>query len=312
MPRNPDGRDEEYRARRGPEAEFDRGRADYRPDDYERGHDRRGARPRPAYEYDERDVPRGGRRFGLRGDYDAYVYGRGDHYLDEEYYAGARGDDRPPRYEHPRGDYRERGDEDERRGSASYDSSGYAWREPAPRRPRRGATRSHLRCRDIMTRDVTVAARDTTLDEVARRMRDEDTGIIPVVEVAEATDEAIADQHRVPVGGTFSGGRLVGLITDRDIVVRALAEGRDARQVRAEEIMSTDLHTAMPNDRVIEVIRQMGDKQVRRIPIVDREGNLRGIISMADVALETEADRELAEAIEEISSGHSFWNRIFE
>jgi hypothetical protein len=55
----------------------------------------------------------------------------------------------------------------------------------------------------------------------------------------------------------------------------------------------------------------MGDKQVRRIPIVDRDGTLRGIISMADVALETEDDHELAEALEEISSGSTFWNRVF-
>jgi CBS domain-containing protein len=55
----------------------------------------------------------------------------------------------------------------------------------------------------------------------------------------------------------------------------------------------------------------MGDKQVRRIPVVDGGGNLRGIISMADVALETEEDRELADALEEISSGASFWSKIF-
>ncbi len=75
--------------------------------------------------------------------------------------------------------------------------------------------------------------------------------------------------------------------------------------------MTTDVHSAQPNDRVIDAIRKMGDKQVRRIPVVDRDGSLRGIISMADVALETEEDRELADALEEISSGSSFWNRMF-
>ncbi len=62
---------------------------------------------------------------------------------------------------------------------------------------------------------------------------------------------------------------------------------------------------------MIEVIRKMGDKQVRRIPVVDGSENLLGIISMADVALETEEDRELADALEEISSGSSFWSKIF-
>ncbi|HEX8687223.1 MAG TPA: CBS domain-containing protein, partial [Pyrinomonadaceae bacterium] len=168
----------------------------------------------------------------------------------------------------------------------------------------------HLRCRDIMTRDVTVAGRDTTLEEVARMMRDEDTGVIPVVEPGETNSDSVTEVQRVPAR-TQANGRLVGLITDRDIVIRALAEGQDARQVTAESVMTTDLHTVRPNDRVIEAIRRMGDKQVRRLPVVDREGNLRGIISMADIALETEADRELGEALEEISSGSSFWNRIF-
>ena len=165
-----------------------------------------------------------------------------------------------------------------------------------------------------MTRDVTVATRETTLQEVAQMMRDEDTGVIPVVEREDAPllasdvkpEEAPRINNRIR-----SNGRLVGLITDRDIAVRAVAEGRDTREVRAEEIMTDDLHSAHPNDRVIDAIRTMGDKQVRRIPVVDDKGNLRGIISMADVALETEEDQELADALEEISSGSSFWSKIF-
>jgi len=241
--------------------------------------------PPPRHEYDERDRPRGGRPFGLRGDYDTYAQGRGDFYRDE-YYTGRPTRPREQEYERERPPYeRER-----------------------PRR--RGATRSHLRCRDIMTRDVTVATRDTTLEEVARMMRDEDTGVIPVVEPGETSSDSVTEVQRVPAR-THSNGRLVGLITDRDIVIRSIAEGGDARSLRAEEVMTKDLHTVRPNDRVIEAIRKMGDRQVRRLPVVDREGALRGIISMADVALETEADRELAEALEEISSGSSFWNRIF-
>ena len=161
-----------------------------------------------------------------------------------------------------------------------------------------------------MTRDVTVAMRSTTLEEVARMMRDEDTGVIPVVEPGESASDSVTEVQRVPAR-TAANGKLVGLITDRDIVIRALAEGQDARQVTAESVMTKELHAVRPNDRVIEAIRKMGDKQVRRLPVVDREGNLRGIISMADIALETEADRELGEALEEISSGSSFWNRIF-
>ena len=165
-----------------------------------------------------------------------------------------------------------------------------------------------------MTRDVTVATRVTTLQQVAAMMRDEDTGVIPVVERA-APDQTDLAEVRPDLNRTQSNvvgnGKLVGLITDRDIVLRAIAEDKDARALRAEEIMTTDIHTAQPNDRVIDAIRKMGDKQVRRIPVVDRDGTLRGIISMADVALETEEDRELAEALEGISSGSSFWSKVF-
>jgi CBS domain-containing protein len=162
-----------------------------------------------------------------------------------------------------------------------------------------------------MTRDVTVATRETTLQEVAAMMRDEDTGVIPVVEIQDAQATEGTGGNGRSETRTKGNGRLVGLITDRDIVVRALAEGKDARTTRVEEVMTTDIHSAQPNDRVIETIRKMGDKQVRRIPVVDDQNNLRGIISMADVALETEEDRELADALEEISSGASFWSKIF-
>lgn len=269
-------------------------------------------RPPRGYEYDERGIPRGGRHRGLHGDYDNYVAGRGDYYRDE-YYTGRRPEEQDfarERGRENRREYRPESSEREygREGRGEYGREGLE-REYG-RGARRGAARSHLRCRDIMTRDVTVASRDTTLEEVARMMRDEDTGVIPVVEQGETPSDSVTEVQRV-LARTTANGKLVGLITDRDIVVRALAEGRDARTSRAEEVMTTDLHPVRPNDRVIEAIRKMGDKQVRRLPVVDREGNLRGIISMADIALETEADRELGEALEEISSGASFWNRIF-
>ena len=320
---------------------------DERDDDFygDRSRARRG-----GYDEDRNERERGGdeRRgdYGARGaggggrDYDDYGRRRsggygGDRedYRDERERGGYAGggrraegrdyDERPRRYE-----------EDDREGRSIFEEGRDFFRgrrSGGGGESRRGATRSHVRCRDIMTRDVTVATRDTTLEEVARLMKNEDTGVIPVVDRAEtpintrppgeAAATAAATGVDAPVGtslearrvnATIHGnGRLVGLITDRDIVVRAIAEGRDPRTTRAEEIMTEEVHTAHPNDRVIEAIRKMGDKQVRRIPIVDQDRTLRGIISMADVALETNDDRELAEALEEISSGSSFWNRIF-
>lgn len=180
----------------------------------------------------------------------------------------------------------------------------------------RGAVRSRLRCRDIMTKDVTVATVETSLQEVALMMRDDDTGIIPVVGLpdnqanAEGNASTAHEARRANV--RLQGhGVLLGLITDRDIVVRAVAEGKDLQTTLAADVMTKEVHTAHPNDRVIDAIRTMGDKQVRRIPVVGERGNLRGIISMADIALETEEDQELADALEEISSGSSFWNKIF-
>ena len=147
-----------------------------------------------------------------------------------------------------------------------------------------GAAR--VKCRDIMTSDLTTATPETSLAEVAALMRDGDIGSIPVVD----------------------GGKLVGIVTDRDIVVRAIADGKGAA-TPVTEAMTTEIFSVRPDDYVFEAIRMMGDKQVRRIPVVGESGELSGIIAIADIALETEDQREVAETMEEISSGSGFWKK---
>ena len=148
------------------------------------------------------------------------------------------------------------------------------------------APRSRLRCSEIMTRNVKTAAAGSSLGDVAAIMRDGDMGAVPVVD----------------------GGKLVGIVTDRDIVIRGVAEGAGP-ETPISNVMTRDLFSVKPDNFVFEAIRLMGDKQVRRLPVIDSNGELKGIIAMADVALETEDEREIAETLEEISSGSSFWSK---
>jgi CBS domain-containing protein len=140
-----------------------------------------------------------------------------------------------------------------------------------------------------MTPNVSTVTADMPLYDVAKRMRDGDIGVLPVIE-AET-------------------GKLVGIITDRDIVVRVIAEDKLVRETRVGDVMTKEVFTARPDDFAFEAIRLMGEKQVRRIPIIDDLGVLKGIVSMADVALEMEDEVEIAETLEEISSGKAFWNK---
>lgn len=149
-----------------------------------------------------------------------------------------------------------------------------------------GSGKARLRCSEIMTTDVKTVDRETPIREVAALMREADVGSLPVIE----------------------NGKLAGIVTDRDIVVRALAEGRDASSP-VGQAMTTDVFSVKPDDFVFEAIRLMGDKQVRRIPVVSNDGTLAGIIAMADIALEVEDEREIAETLEEISSGSAFWSK---
>ena len=145
---------------------------------------------------------------------------------------------------------------------------------------------SRLRASEIMTKSVRTATREMSLREVAAMMRDGDMGAVPVVD----------------------DGKLIGIVTDRDIVVRAVANGKTA-DTPISEVMTTELFTVAPDDFVFEAIRLMGDKQVRRIPVVSEDGSLAGIIAMADVALEMEDEQEIASTLEEISSGAAFWSK---
>lgn len=148
------------------------------------------------------------------------------------------------------------------------------------------SSNSRKRCRDIMTGDVTTASAGMSLREVAAVMRDGDMGAVPVTD----------------------NGRLIGILTDRDIVVRAVADGSEQRKT-VGDVMSKELFTVGPDDFAFEAIRLMGDKQVRRIPVIEADGKLVGIISMADIALEMEDEKEIAETLEEISSGAAFWGK---
>lgn len=156
---------------------------------------------------------------------------------------------------------------------------------------RRGRWAKEPLCaRDVMSRGVKTVLPEQTLREVARLMREENVGIVPVTDLQ---------------------GRLLGVVTDRDLVVRAMSEDRLPSQVRVTDIMSSeDLEVATPDDSVHDLIELMGRKQVRRIPVVERDNRLVGIIAMADIATRAEFDEELQDALERISSRRSFWSRL--
>lgn len=142
-----------------------------------------------------------------------------------------------------------------------------------------------LRAADVMTDNPECVTPETTLADAARKMRDLDVGIIPVVE---------SDSNR----------RLKGVLTDRDIAIRAVADGKDANTTRVMEVMTTQVETCNKNDSLRDVLNVMEREQVRRVPITDREGRLVGIIAQADVATEVDTpqgQRHFADTVESIS-----------
>lgn len=139
-----------------------------------------------------------------------------------------------------------------------------------------------MKIQDIMTKDPSCVTPDATVREAAQVMKREDVGIVPVV-------NGDADK------------RLVGIVTDRDIAIRCVADGKDG-SCRVRDVMSADdLATCSFGDDVEQVMDAMRTEKVRRIPIVDERGSLVGIVSQADVLRKTRDMNRAGETLEEIS-----------
>ncbi len=134
-----------------------------------------------------------------------------------------------------------------------------------------------MKVRELMTTEPISVEPKATLGEVATLMKQQDCGSIPVVE----------------------GGRLVGIVTDRDIVVRGVAAGKDPKTQRVSEVMSANPVTIGPDDDVTDAEKKMADRQIRRLPVVEA-GKLVGIIVTAQIA-RAGNERQVGETLKEIS-----------
>ncbi len=137
-----------------------------------------------------------------------------------------------------------------------------------------------MKVRELMTTDVTTAELGTTLEEIATIMRHEDVGAVPIIDDDE----------------------LVGIVTDRDIVVRCVAEGCDPGESTAEDILTEGLVTVTAESDVQEAGDLMSRHQIRRLPVV-REGRLEGMISLGDIAVKVQDRAAHGQVLEEVSAG---------
>ena len=136
-----------------------------------------------------------------------------------------------------------------------------------------------MRVNEVMTRGAECVGPDTTLQEAARKMKDMDVGPLPVCD----------------------NDRLAGMLTDRDIVVRAVAEGRDPRTARVRDAMTEGISYCYEDDDVADAARLMREKQVRRLVVLNRDKRLVGIVSLGDLAVETSDERLAGKTLERVS-----------
>jgi CBS domain-containing protein len=135
---------------------------------------------------------------------------------------------------------------------------------------------------EVMTERPRAVTPETPVSEAARLMESEDVGALPILE----------------------GEQLAGIVTDRDIVVRAVAKERDPKGMPVREVASKEVATIGPDDSLSDALKVMASAQVRRIPVVDEGNRLVGMVSQADVALEAK-DKDVGEVVAEISKPHT-------
>ena len=140
-------------------------------------------------------------------------------------------------------------------------------------------TASRTMVRDVMTRGVETAAPDTPIAEVARRMRDLDVGSLPVTD----------------------GNRLLGIVTDRDLSVRATAAAKDPNNTRVREVMSPEIAWIFDDEPADAAARMMRERQIRRLPVLDRSDRLVGVVALGDLATDLGDDKLKGATLEEIS-----------
>jgi CBS domain-containing protein len=131
---------------------------------------------------------------------------------------------------------------------------------------------------ELMTPNPRTVEADRPIVESAKLMRDEDIGMVPIVE----------------------GEKLIGTITDRDITIKVVADGKDPSTTTVREVASTNLVTIDPQQDLDEALRLMAKHQVRRLPVVEEDGKLIGVVAQADVARHS-SDAQTGELVEEIS-----------
>jgi CBS domain-containing protein len=132
--------------------------------------------------------------------------------------------------------------------------------------------------KEVMTSDPCAIDADKPVSHAAKMMKEENVGLAPIVE----------------------GDRLVGTLTDRDIVTRVIAEGKDPQTVSVREVASTNLVTVDPEQDLGEALRLMAGNQIRRLPVIERDGRLVGVVAQADVARQAD-DKQTGELVEKIS-----------
>jgi CBS domain-containing protein len=133
--------------------------------------------------------------------------------------------------------------------------------------------------KQVMTRQVEVISPDSSLQEAARKMKSLDVGPLPVCE---------AD-------------KVVGMITDRDITIRAVAEGKDPKTARVRDAMTPSVEFCYEDQDVQEAARLMKEKQIRRLAVYSRDNRLVGILSLGDVAVQTGDERLAGDVVERVS-----------